>query len=182
MSIAVPALLAEPPVADGGEFLPFYAGYVALVPPGDVLATLEAQLAETVAVLDAIGEERAGYRYAPGKWSVRVVVGHVIDTARVFAYRAMCAARGETAGLPGFDENAWVAGADFDRRTLNSLLGELTAVRRATLSFFRNLGADALTRRATANGAPVTTRALAWITAGHERHHRIVLAERYRMA
>jgi uncharacterized damage-inducible protein DinB len=182
MSIAVPALLAEPPAADGGEFLPYYAAYVALVPAGDVLSTLEAQLEETVAVLDAIGEERAGYRYAPGKWSVREVVGHVIDAERVFAYRAMCAARGETNGLPGFDENAWVAGSDFDRRTLNSLLGELTAVRRATLSFFRNLDPGALARRVTANGAPVTTRALAWIIAGHERHHRALLVERYRAA
>jgi hypothetical protein len=179
MSVAVPASLAEPPAPDAGEFLPYYAAYVALVPGGDVLATLESQLAETVAVLDAIGEDRAGHRYAPGKWSVRELVGHVIDTERVFAYRAMCAARGETAGLPGFDENLWVAGADFEGRTLNSLLGELTAVRRATLALFRNLGEEALGRRAVANGGPVTARALAWIIAGHERHHAALLRDRY---
>jgi hypothetical protein len=179
MPVESPPLLVEPPAADAGEFDPYYARYVALVPTGDVLATLEAQLADTVAVLDRFGEARAGHRYAPGKWSVREVVGHVVDTERVFVYRAMCAARGESAALPGFDENAWVAGAAFERRTLNSLLGELTAVRRATLALFRGLDDAALVRRAVANGAPVTARALAWITAGHERHHRALLAERY---
>ena len=179
MPVAPSALLAEPPAADSGEFLPYYAAYVTLVPAGDVLATLESQLADTVALLDEVGEDRAGHRYAPGKWSVRELVGHVIDTERVFGYRALCAARGDAAALPGFDENAWVAGADFDLRTLNSLMGELTAVRRATLALFRNLDDEALTRRVVANGSPVTARALAWITAGHELHHRQVLRERY---
>jgi hypothetical protein len=91
----------------------------------------------------------------------------------------MCAARGESAGLPGFDEDAWVAASDFDRRTLNSLMGELTAVRRATVALYRNLDDEALARRVVANGAPVTARALAWITAGHELHHRRLLRERY---
>jgi hypothetical protein len=179
MTVAVSRLLAEPPAVDGGEYAPFYAEYVALVPVGDVLEALEQQLGDTVAVFDALGEARAGHRYAPGKWSAREVLGHMIDTERVFSYRAMCAARGETAPLPGFDEGTWVAGADFDGRTLNSLLGELTAVRRATLALFRNLDDAALARRATANGAPVTARALAWITAGHERHHQRILTDRY---
>jgi uncharacterized damage-inducible protein DinB len=178
-TVALSPLLAEPPAADGGEFLPYYAAYVALVPPGDVLARLESQLADTVAVVDGVGEERAGHRYAPGKWSVRELLGHVVDSERVFTYRALCAARGETAALPGFDENAWTAGADFDRRSLNSLMGELTAVRRATLALFRNLDEAALARRVVANGAPVSARALAWIIAGHELHHRRLLQERY---
>ncbi len=177
MPLSTPHLLAEPPAE--GEYLAYYKPYVALVPAGDVLATLESQLTDTVAVLDAIGEDRAGYRYAPGKWSVREMLGHVADTERVFAYRALCAARGETRALPGFDENAWVAGADFDRRTLNSLMGELTAVRRSTLALFRNLPEEALARRVVANGAPMTARAVAWIIAGHELHHRRVLQERY---
>lgn len=179
MPLAVPSQLVEPPAVESGEFLAYYARYVALVPTGDVLATLETQIEDTVALLDEFGEERAGYRYAPGKWSVREVVGHIVDTERVFGYRAVCAARGEVAALPGFDENAWVAGADFDRRTLNSLMGEFTAVRRATLALFRNLGEAALRRRVVANGAPVSARALAWIVAGHELHHRTLLAERY---
>ena len=179
MPVAPSPLLTQPPDPDGGEYLPYYAKYVALVASGDVLATLDAQLADTVAVLDRFGEGRAGHRYAPGKWSVREVVGHMVDTERVFAYRAVCAARGETAPLPGFDENAWVAGADFDRRPLATLMSELTAVRRATVALFRNLDEPALARRVVANGAPVTARALAWIIAGHELHHRRLLEERY---
>lgn len=175
----VSPLLVTPPAAYAGEYLPSHARYVALVPPGDVLATLEAQLADTVALLDALGEARADHRYAPGKWSAREVVGHVIDTERIVTYRALCAARGEAAPLPAFDENAYVAAADFDARSLNSLLGELTAVRRATLAFFRHLGEAALARRAVANGAPMSARAAAWIVAGHERHHQTLLRERY---
>ena len=179
MPVAVPPLLAEPPVEGSGEFLPYYARYVALVPEGNVLDALEAQLADTVALVDRVGEARAGHRYAPGKWSVRELLGHVVDTERVFAYRALCAARGETAQLPGFDENAWVAGADFDARTLGSLMGELTAVRRATLALFRNMDEAALARRVVANGAPLSARAVAWIVAGHERHHQALLRDRY---
>ena len=177
MPTLTPSPLLAPPSAD--EHLPYYTRYVALVPPGDVLDTLERQLEETVALVSSFGEQRGGHRYAPGKWSVREVVGHIVDTERVFAFRAMAAARNESNALPGFDENAYVANADFDTRSLNSLLGELTAVRRATLSFFRNVGDEAALRRVTANGAPVTVRALAWIIAGHERHHVAILRERY---
>jgi hypothetical protein len=175
----VSPLLAEPPTESSGEFLPYYAKYVALVPAGDLLATLEAQLADTVAVVDQVGEARAGQRYAPGKWTVRELLAHVIDTERVFAYRAMCAARGETAALPSFDENAWAAHAGAEGRTLGSLMGELTAVRRATLALLHHLDDAALARRVTASGAPLSARAAAWIIAGHERHHQALLRERY---
>ena len=171
------APLAVRPTAD--EYAPYYARYVSAVPEGDVLETLEHQIEETVALLAAVGESRAGHRYAEGKWSVRELVGHMADAERIFAYRALCIARGETASLPGFDEDAYVAGADFDARTLNSLLGELTTVRRSTLSLFRNLGDAALARRGTANGQSVTVRGIAWIVAGHERHHQQILRERY---
>jgi uncharacterized damage-inducible protein DinB len=169
--------LATPPDAD--EYAPFYAGYVAAVPTGDVLATLADQHDATAALLAGLDEPRARHRYAPGKWSVKEMVGHLADTERVFAYRAVCAARGETAALPGFDENAWVAAASFDARPLASLLAELRVVRQATLALYRSLDEAALARRVVANGAPVTARALVWITAGHERHHQNVLRERY---
>lgn len=173
------ALLTAPPPDDGSEYLPYYARYIAVVPRGDVLATLEAQLADTVAVVEAIGEARAGHRYAPGKWSVRELLGHAADTERIFTYRALAAARGERAALPAFDENAYVEAASFDARSLGSLLGEWTAVRRATLALFRNLDAEALARRVVANGAPMSARAAAWIIAGHELHHRAILRDRY---
>ena len=179
MTATVSPLLATPPAADGTEFPPYFGKYIALVPAGDVLATLETQLTDTVAVLDEAGEARAGHRYAEGKWSVREVVGHAVDTERVFAYRALAAARGEGASLPPFDENVYVAHGAFDTRSLGSLLGEWTAVRRATLALFRNLDDTALTRRVTANDAPVSARALAWIIAGHELHHRELLRWRY---
>ena len=177
MSALSPAALAVRPAAD--EFAPYYARYIEQVPDGDVLDTLERQLEETVALADRFGEAGAAYRYAPGKWSVKEVLGHLTDAERIFTYRAVCAARGETGPLPPFDENAYVAGADFDARTLNSLLGELTAVRRATLTFFRGLPLSAFDRRVVANGVPVSVRALGWILTGHERHHVRILRERY---
>ena len=179
MSATVSPLLAAPPAADGYEYAPYFGRYVSLVPAGDVLATLETQLADTVAVVDEAGEARAGHRYAEGKWSVRQVVGHMIDTERIFTCRALSAARGEVGSLPAFDQDAYVAQGAFDTRSLGSLLGEWTAVRRATLALFRNLDDDALARRVVANGAPLSARAIVWIVAGHELHHREILRWRY---
>ena len=179
MTDAASPLLAAPPPDDGAEYLPYYGRYIALVPAGDLLATLDAQLADTVAVVDAIGEARAGHRYAPGKWSVRQLLGHAVDTERIFTYRALAAARGEPGSLPAFDENLYAEQAGSDARSLGSLLGEWAAVRRATLAFFRNLDSRALGRRVVANGAPMSARAAAWIIAGHELHHREVLRARY---
>jgi uncharacterized damage-inducible protein DinB len=167
------------PRPDPSEYAPFYHTYFSAVPDGDLLETLRTSVGETMALLDAAGEARAGHRYAEGKWSVRQVAGHLADTERVMAYRALRAARGDRTPLPGFDENAWVAGAGFEGRTLASLADELAHVRIATLDLLRPLGADELARAAVANGAPVTVRALAWIVAGHEMHHRRILRERY---
>jgi uncharacterized damage-inducible protein DinB len=177
MSVLSPAALAARPAAD--ECAPYYVRYIEQVPDGDVLETLERQLEETVALMDRVGESGAEHRYAPGKWSVKEVLGHLTDAERIFTYRALCAARGEPGSLPAFDENAYVAGANFDARTLNSHLGELTAVRRATLAFFRALTPAEFDRRVVANNVPVTVRALAWIVAGHERHHVRIVEERY---
>jgi uncharacterized damage-inducible protein DinB len=177
MSVLSAAALATRPADD--EFAPYYARYIAAVPDGDVLDTLERQLEEMVALMDRFGEAGGSHRYAEGKWSVKEVLGHIADAERIFAYRALCAARGEQGSLPGFDENAYVANANFDGRTLNSLLGELTATRRATLALFRSLDSATLARRVVANGVPVSARALAWIVAGHERHHQNLLRERY---
>ena len=177
MPLATPQSFAAHPAAD--EYLPYYHKYIARVPEGDLLATLESQIDGTVALLDRFGESGAETRYAPGKWSVKEVIGHLTDAERIFTFRALCAVRGDESSLPGFDENAYVARAEFDTRTLNSLMGELTAVRRATLSLFRNLREDELARRVTANKAPVSARALAWIIAGHEIHHATLLEERY---
>ena len=167
------------PVA--AEYAPYYGRYIDKVPDGDLLRTLEDQGRETQAVLAGLSEAKALYRYAPGKWSVKEVVGHVTDTERVYSYRALRFARGDATALPGFDENAWVPAGSFDARSLADLAAELDAVRRATLALFRGLDAAALARRGTASDNAVSVRAIAWIIAGHERHHVALLHERYKV-
>jgi len=161
------------------EFAPYYASYVSLVPDGDVTATLASQLEETLDLLRPLGEEQALFRYAPGKWSVKEVVTHLIDAERVFMYRALSFARGATDSLPSFDENAWAPMAEADQVPLDELLDEFDAVRSATVSLLAHLPREAWGRRGIASGKGVSVRALAWITAGHERHHARVLRERY---
>jgi uncharacterized damage-inducible protein DinB len=161
------------------DFNPYYARYIERVPEGPLDAILEAQLRDTRALLDGVSAERAEYRYAPGKWSVKEVVGHLADVERIMGYRLLCAARGDVTPLPGFDENAYVPGGRFGRRTLPDITAELAAVRAATVALIRSLDEAALDGRITANGSPVTARAMAFIIAGHERHHLGVLRERY---
>ena len=162
-----------------GEFAPYYQKYVDRVPAGDVIALLARQIEATAALLAKVKEQDAGFRYAPDKWSIREVVGHVADAERVFAYRALRFARGDEGALLSFDENAFVAGGGFERRTLGDLVAELRTVRQATLALLRGLDAEALARWGTASGQRVTVRALAHIIAGHEAHHVAILKERY---
>lgn len=162
-----------------GEYDAYYRTYIDQVPDGPILETLAAQRQSTARLLAAVGEDRALQRYAEGKWSVKEVVGHVADAERVFAYRALTAARGDRTPLPGFAENDWVAAAGFDRRPLAELAAELDRARAATLALFGGFSDEELARRGVANGSEVSVRALAWILAGHERHHARVLVERY---
>lgn len=167
------------PRPDPSECPPYTRGYLEQVPNGDVLQILERQLHEGTAMLEGLPPEKADYAYAPGKWTVKEVLGHVTDAERVFAYRALRIARGDETPLPGFDENAWVPEGRFGRRTLVDLLAEHHDVRRATLALFHHLPPDADTRTGTASGHRVSVRALAYIITGHERHHHGVLRERY---
>jgi len=161
------------------EYEQFYANYISLVPDGDILESLAGQRLDTDKLLSGIPESNAGYRYAPDKWSIKGVVGHVVDSERVFSYRALSIGRGDPAPLPGFDEKAWALTSHFDDRTLRDLVRDYGVVREATLALLRSLPAEAWPRRGTANNFSVTVRALAWIIAGHERHHLEVLRERY---
>jgi uncharacterized damage-inducible protein DinB len=165
------------PAAD--EFAPYYGSYVSLVPDGDVTATLASQLEETLDLLRPLSEEQALFRYAPGKWSVKEVVTHLTDAERVFMFRALFFARGATDSLPAFDEDAWAPMAEADQVPLDELLDEFDAVRSATVSLLAHLPRAAWGRRGIASGKGISVRALAWITAGHERHHANVLRERY---
>ena len=164
---------------EASEYAPYYERYVSLVPDGDVTGTLARQNEEVLALLGGVTEERAGFRYEPGKWSVKEVVGHVIDAERVFAYRAMAIARGDRAALPGMDQEEYMAGSDFDARTLADLAEEFSHPRRANVLMLRGLPAGAWSRRGVASGNEVTVRALAYIIAGHAAHHLQVLRTRY---
>jgi uncharacterized damage-inducible protein DinB len=161
------------------EHAPYFAKYVALVPDADLLETLKHEGAATLARLRALPPAREDHRYAPGKWSVRELVGHVIDAERVFCYRALAFARGDANPLPGFEEDDWARTSNAGARSLGELCDDWEAVRAATIRLFGGMDAAALDRRGTANEVPVTVRALAWLLAGHAVHHRAILEERY---
>ena len=161
------------------EYAPFYATYVDAVPGGDLLRLLEDQGDDTLALLRSFGEQRGNDRYAEGKWSVKEVVGHMADTERVFAYRALRFARADETPLPGFEQNSYVEAAGFGRRTLADLAEEFADVRKATLKLLASFDEEVLDRVGTASGHPMSVRALAWVIAGHERHHVGILRDRY---
>ena len=138
------------PAAD--EFAPYYGKYIARVPDGDLCRILADQLAETLALIRSIPEARGTHRYAPGKWSIKEVFGHVCDSERIFSYRALRIARGDATPLPGFEQDDYIPTGRFDQRTLADLSEELAAVRQATLQLFRHLDPTALARRGTASG------------------------------
>ena len=161
------------------EYAEYYGRYIALVPEGPIVDVLREQIADTLDLIRALPESRGDHRYAPDKWSVKEVLGHVIDAERVFSYRALRFGRNDPTPLPGFDEKVYAPAGNFGARTLASLLGELETVRRATLYLLEGLPAEAWSRSGVASEYPVSVRALAYIIAGHERHHRSVLAERY---
>lgn len=160
------------------EHAPYYAKYLEHVPETDVLAAMAGQLEDTLSLLRRIPEARAGEPHPPYTWSIKQVVGHVIDCERVFSYRALRFARGDATPLPGFDENAFANAVDCNVRTLADLTAEYEAVRRSSLFLFRSLDEAAWTRRGTASNAEVSVRALAYIVVGHERHHVAILRKR----
>ncbi len=165
------------PAAD--EYAPYYGRYLSLVSEPDAIVALERQLADALPVLRGIDEARAAYRYAPEKWSIKQVLGHLIDAERVFSYRALRFARGDRTPLPGFDENDYAAAAGSDRLPVAKLVGEVECVRCSTLALFRSFDPDAWLRRGTANDNVMSVRALAYVIAGHGRHHLRILEERY---
>jgi hypothetical protein len=161
------------------EFLPYYGRYIDLVPSGDVLATLAKQIGETQALLRGLPASIATHRYAEGKWSVNEVVGHVADAERIFAARALRFARNDTTPLPSFDQNDYVANSTFNDYSLSELLLELASVRQSTVYLFGHIDEAAWMRRGIASDAEVSVRALAYIIAGHELHHRQILRTKY---
>ncbi len=165
--------------SEAAEYYFTYIDKVALAPGEDICAVLSAQADEVRKLFDSISEEKSRHRYAPDKWSIRQVQSHVNDTERLFTFRALWFARGFDTPLPSFDQDAAIAAAGADDRSWASHAEEFQAVRGATLSLFRNLPADAWTRRGVASGNTFSVRALAFITAGHVAHHERILRERY---
>lgn len=167
----------ERPAAD--EFAPYYGTYINLVPGGDLRDVLRSQLHEAVATLSGATEAQGNRAYGGGKWTLKEVLAHVCDTERVFSYRLLRIARGDVTPLPGFEQDLWVPTSDANARSVQAHVLELTAVRASTLLLMEGLPAEAWTRRGTASGHSVSARAMAYIAAGHERHHMRIVREKY---
>jgi len=164
------------------EFAAYAKSDIDFVAGDDAVGALAAQGEEVAALLESLDEEAIrAWRYAPGKWTVKEVIGHLIDDERIFAYRALCVARGDARPLPGFEENDYVAATNFESRPLASLVAEYRAVRAATLTLFEPLTAEEWTRRGNVNGYDASVRGLAFHMAGHELHHLRTLRERYEL-
>lgn len=156
-----------------------WVGYIKRVPEPDPVMVCAAQIEDTATLLRGLSDTAAMYRYGRGKWSIKEVIGHLCDIERIMSYRALRIARADTTPLSGFDENAYVPIAKFDGRSLADLVGEFRTARASTLALLRTFDAEAWRRRGTANGKPVSVRALAYMIPGHERHHVEILKTRY---
>ena len=164
---------------DPSEHAEYYAQYIAGVPDGDIVTTLRDQLSETVELLRSVPEARETYRYAEDKWTLREVVGHLIDTERMFAYRALAMAREDDVDMPGMDQDAWSANSNAGERALSDLIDEWIAVRHATVHLFATLPHGAGDRTGRASGFDFTVRSFPWIIAGHEVWHRRLIRRDY---
>jgi hypothetical protein len=159
----------------------YYQQYVDLVPDEDLVDHLARQSQDLIRSLSKLSDGEANSRYAPGKWSVKQVLGHILDTERVMGYRLLRIARGDNTPLHGFDQDTYALVGRFDERPIATLMREYGAVRAATIELIQGLGCDDMARFGTANNNPVSARAIAWIIAGHEIHHVRVLREKYRI-
>ena len=162
-----------------GEYAPYYDRYISLVEGADILGTLDAQRRKMMLLLSGRDEADGDFRCAPDKWNAKEVLGHVCDTERIFAYRALRIARADRTPMEGFEQDDYVKNGRFARAPLADLVEDYIAVRRATITLFRNLDEDAWPRRGMANRDEVSVRALAYLIAGHELHHRRILEEKY---
>lgn len=167
----------EKPAA--GDYAPSYQKYLDAAASVESATDLLKQQSDVLAYMATWPEDKAGHRYAEGKWTVAQVIGHMADTERVFSYRLLRIARGDATALPGFDENAYQVHAGFDGRSVASVVAELRAVRQASVALVRTLDAAALDRAGTASDNRITARALVWLIAGHFAHHTAILKERY---
>ncbi len=178
-----PAVVSSPLLKiarpEPGEYAPFYERYISLVSGNDILATLDAQRRQTLILLSGRDESDGDVRYAPDKWTAKEVLGHVCDTERIFAYRALRISRGDRTPIEGFEQDDYVRNGPFAHHPLAEVIEDYIAVRRATITLLRNLEETAWMRRGIANKNEVSVRAIAYTMAGHELHHRRILEEKY---
>jgi DinB superfamily len=161
------------------EYDPYYQKYIARVPEDEIIPALEGQLDELNNLLDGVAEEKGTYAYADGKWTLKEVLSHLIDGERIFAYRAFRIARGDKTPMEGFEQDGYIENSHANERSFAELLGEFELLRKANVFFFKNLEPADWTRVGMANNVEVSVRSLAWIMAGHIRHHIAILQERY---
>jgi hypothetical protein len=161
------------------EYAHFYAGYVGLAPKKNVIELLSEQMHEMFTLINSVPGDKAFFAYEEGKWTLKEVVGHMIETERMFSFRAMAISRGDTKPLPGMDQDEYMEGNNYNDRTLAELGNEYLAVRVSTLHLLKTMTKPMIARQGNASGSDVTVRALAFIIAGHERHHMDVIKERY---
>ena len=161
------------------EYAPYYEGYIKLVEGDDPLKIMEIQGVKTYELLSGLTEEQGNIRYADGKWSIKEVIGHVMDTERVMAYRALCFARGEKQKLPGFEQDDYAAAANFGRRRLHEIAAEFRLVRNSNLAMFKSFDEETVNNIGNANGKDTSVLAFMYIIAGHEIHHVNIIKEKY---
>jgi hypothetical protein len=164
------------------EYAPFYEKYIALVPENDILRVMQSAPETELSFLSGVAENQASVCHPPYTWTIKQVVGHLSDSERVFGYRALRFARGDSTALPGFDENAYAQAIRLEDIPLADLMGEFANLRRSHLAFFKHLSEEAWHRRGIANNAEISVRALAYVLVGHERHHASILRRRLRAA
>jgi hypothetical protein len=174
---ASPTFTVARPQAD--EYAPYYGKYISLVQSEDIMAALDQQRRDMMKLLSCKEEEDGDFRYAPGKWSAKEVLGHMCDTERIFAYRALRISRGDATPLASFEQDDYVLNGPFAHEPMAEIVEDYIAVRRATITLLRNLDEAAWLRRGVASNKEVTVRALAYMIAGHELHHRAILEEKY---
>ena len=176
-AVITPSIAVERP--EPGEYNPYYDRYISLISGTDILGTLDAQRRQTLLLLSGRDDADGNFQYAPDKWSAKEVLGHVCDAERIFTYRALRISRCDQTPIEGFEQDGYVKNGPFAKMPIEEIVEDYIAVRRATLTLFRNLDEAAWTRRGVANKNDISVRALAYIIAGHEVHHRSILEEKY---
>ncbi|MGC2248651.1 MAG: DinB family protein [Terriglobales bacterium] len=161
------------------EYDPYYERYISLVKTDDIIATLHKQAQQTRDLLGKVSPDQSEFRYAAGKWSVKEVLGHVNDTERIMSYRVLRIARGDQTPIEGYEQDDYVVAGKFSRRTMDDLLQEFMTIRNATIELIRHIDQESAERRGTANNKQISARAIIYVIAGHELHHRRILEEKY---